>query len=81
MLNKRGQGMSITVIIAAVIGLIVIVVVVAVLTGKLGTFSTTASSQGDCATVCKAAGYNSAGGTAATPGVKNAQGGACFCLY
>ena len=34
MLNKRGQGLSITVIIAAVIGLIIIVVIVAMLTGK-----------------------------------------------
>ncbi len=37
--EKSAQGMSITVIIAAVIGLIVLVVVVAVLTGKLGGFS------------------------------------------
>ena len=82
MFKKRGQGLSITVIIAAVIGLIVLVVVVAILTGKLGTFSTTASSQGDCNAVCKAAGYN--GGAASssadiTPGVKNAQGGTCKC--
>ena len=40
MLGKRNaQGLSITVIIAAVIGLIVLVVVVAILTGKLGGFS------------------------------------------
>ena len=38
MFKKRGQGLSITVIIAAVIGLIVLVVIIAVLTGKLGAF-------------------------------------------
>ncbi len=39
MFKKRGQGLSITVIVAAVIGLIVLVVIVAVLTGRLGGFS------------------------------------------
>ena len=39
MLDKRAQGLSITVIVAAVIGLIIIVVLVMMLTGKLGSFS------------------------------------------
>ena len=39
MFNKRAQGLSITVIVAAVIGLIIIVVLVMMLTGKLGGFS------------------------------------------
>ena len=36
--EKSAQGMPITVIVAAVIGLIIIVVVVMMLTGKLGAF-------------------------------------------
>lgn len=36
--EKSAQGMPITVIVAAVIGLIIIVVIVMVLTGKLGAF-------------------------------------------
>ena len=81
MFKKRGQGLSITVIVAAVIGLIVVVVIVAILTGKLGTFSTTASAQGDCSAVCMAAGYSGGApdSSSPTPGVKNAQGGTCKC--
>ena len=78
--KKSAQGMSITVIVAAVIGLIIIVVIVAVLTGKLGTFSTTASAQGDCSTVCKAAGYSSGEFGGPVPlGMKNALGQPCKC--
>lgn len=62
MFKKRAQGLSITVIIAAVIGLIIIVVVVMMLTGKLGAFgrgtdeSVAGSAQGffsACKDACK----------------------------
>ena len=56
MFKKRGQGLSITVIVAAVIGLIVLVVVVAILTGKLGTFSKGVESAVSCENSCKAIG-------------------------
>ena len=36
--QKRAQGLSINVIIVAVIGLIILVVVIAMFTGRLGTF-------------------------------------------
>ncbi len=39
MMNKRGQGLSITTIIVAAIALIVLVVLVAIFTGRLGIFS------------------------------------------
>lgn len=40
MFKKRGQGLSINVIIIAVVALIVLVVLIAIFTGKLGGFST-----------------------------------------
>ena len=57
MLKKRNaQGLSITTIVVAVIGLIVIVVMVALLTGKLGAFSSGVESAVSCGNVCKAIG-------------------------
>tara|TARA_B100001971_G_C17943033_1_gene408663 strand:- start:125 stop:325 length:201 start_codon:yes stop_codon:yes gene_type:complete len=38
MLNKRGQGLSVTTIIVAIIGLIILVAIILMLTGKLGAF-------------------------------------------
>lgn len=58
MFKKRGQGLSITVIVAAVIGLIIIVVVVMMLTGKLGGFSKGTTSAGSCNTICQALGMD-----------------------
>ena len=56
MFKKRAQGLSITVIIAAVIGLIVLVVVIMMLTGKLGAFGKGVESASSCENTCKAIG-------------------------
>ncbi|MEK6876786.1 MAG: hypothetical protein AABX63_05195, partial [Nanoarchaeota archaeon] len=74
---KRGQGMSITVIVAAVIGLIILVVVIAMLTGKLGGFSKGVSAAGGCDSICKAVGYGG-GGNVNHPELKF-EGTACDC--
>lgn len=59
MMNKKAQGLSLTIIIVAVIALIVLVVLVAVFTGRLGKFSIGVK---DCAAKggkCLEAGRNS----------------------
>ena len=61
MFKKRGQGLSITVIVASVIGLIIIVVVIALLTGKLGGFSKGVESAVSCKNACIAIGHDFSG--------------------
>ena len=59
MLKKRNaQGLSITTIILAVIGIIIIIVLVAMFTGRLGIFSEKLEEQSDvkCPTLCTALG-------------------------
>ena len=53
MLKKKAQGMSIKIIIVAVIGLIILVVIVAMLTGKLGIFTGGIESFGDASKTCE----------------------------
>ncbi len=45
--NKKGQGLSLNVIIVAAIALIVLVVLVAVFTGRIGLFEKTIGSEAD----------------------------------
>ena len=53
MLKKRNaQGLSINVIVAAVIALIILLVLVAMLTGKFGDFSRGVGSLGNPAQLC-----------------------------
>jgi len=52
MLKKKAQGLSITTIIVAVIGLIILVVIVMMITGKLGIFSEGIASFGDASKKC-----------------------------
>ncbi len=71
MLKKRNaQGLSITVIIAAVIGLIIIVVVVMMLTGKLGAFGKGVDEQSNIAKTCSEQGGSIESGTACSSGSK-----------
>ena len=56
MLKKRAQGLSITTIIVAVIGLIILVVIIMMITGKLGAFGKGVSSAASCENACKAFG-------------------------
>ncbi len=79
--NKKSQGSSVGLIVAAVIGLILIVIVVAVLTGKLSYFSEQSkASKLDCGAACRAAGYSGAESTASdTPGIKDGAGAQCKC--
>jgi len=51
--KKRSQGLSITTVVVAVIALIVIVVVVAMLTGKLGIFSSGTQDISSCENTCE----------------------------
>lgn len=56
MLNKKSQSSGITVIIAAVIGLIIMVVLIALLTGKLGNFGKGVDNSATCQNTCNAMG-------------------------
>jgi hypothetical protein len=60
-MNKRGQGISINVIIVAAIALIVLVVLWAIFTGRMGGFTTGVKGTQDCKAACGSAGYD--GGT------------------
>jgi hypothetical protein len=81
MFKKRGQGLSITTIIIAVIGLIILVVLIALLTGRLGGFSKGVEETGSCDVSCKAAGFDGAESTVgtATPGILDSEGNTCEC--
>ena len=57
MLNKRGQGLSITTIIVAVIGLIILAVIITIFTGKFGAFSEGVESVSSCSNTCEAIGW------------------------
>lgn len=58
MMNKRGQGLSITTIIVAALALIVLVVLVAIFTGRLGGFSKGVAETITCQNSCKAFGMD-----------------------
>ncbi len=79
--NKKSQGFSIGLIVAAVIGLILIVIVVAVLTGKLSDFSKESKADKlDCGSACRAAGLTTGVIDASgTPGIKDGAGAQCKC--
>ena len=53
MLKKKAQGLSITTMIVAVIGLIILVVIVAMLSGKLGAFGKGSEKIGNIAKTCE----------------------------
>jgi len=84
MLKKRkSQGLSITTIIIAVVGLIILVVLISLLTGRLGGFSKGVQTTSTCSQVCQTAGYTSGsetpdGGTQ-TPGILESEGKPCTC--
>lgn len=62
MLKKRSaQGLSITTIIVAVIGLVIVVVLIAVFTGRIGSFGTELDKSKTCTSVCTAIGLNPSG--------------------
>ena len=52
MSEKRAQGLSITTIIVAVIGLIILVVIIMMITGKLGAFGKGTEEIGNIAKKC-----------------------------
>tara|TARA_B100001964_G_scaffold8462_1_gene9083 strand:+ start:279 stop:587 length:309 start_codon:yes stop_codon:yes gene_type:complete len=58
MLNKRGQGLSVTTIIVAIIGLIILVAIILMITGKLGAFGEGVSSVASCENSCKSIGWD-----------------------
>jgi hypothetical protein len=71
MFSKRGQGLSINVIISAVIALIVLVVLIAILTGKLGAFGKGAEEAATCDRACSTL------GSKAIPPFQNAEKSSC----
>ena len=75
MLDKRGQGLSITVIVAAVIGLIIIVVLIMMLTGKLGGFSKGVEGAVSCENTCTALGMKVKSPTLTESGCIKTSGG------
>lgn len=56
--KKNAQGLSITTIVAAVIGLIIIVVIIAIMSGRLGSFSSGTEETATCRNNCAAAGMD-----------------------
>lgn len=58
MFKNKAQGLSITTIVSAVIGLIIIVVLIALLTGKLGSFSEGLEKTVTCDSTCDTLGYD-----------------------
>ena len=78
--GKKSQTSSITIIIAAVIGLIILVVIIAMLSGKLGSFGKGAEDANTCNSLCRAAGYTSHDASAPeTVGLKDDAGTQCKC--
>ena len=77
-INKKAQGLPITTIIVAVIGLIILVVIVMMITGKLGAFGEGLKTASSCNTLCKAAGHGSSGGDIDI-GLTDADGKECKC--
>lgn len=61
MFQRRAQGLSINVIIVAVIGLVVLVIIIAIFSGKFGDFSSGVRSIGNPAKLCE--GDEGQGGT------------------
>jgi len=60
MLKKRkAQGMSIRILIVAVIGLIILVVVVGIFTGRINIYSAGVKELTTCENTCKNIGYKS----------------------
>jgi len=52
-MNKKGQGISVNVIIIAAIALVVLVVLIAIFTGRFGLFSTgLGNCPGECKNLC-----------------------------
>jgi len=50
--NRKAQGLSITTIIVAVIGLIIVIVLIAIFTGRIGGFSVGLDESKTCKSVC-----------------------------
>jgi len=67
MMKKKGQGLSLNVIIVAAIALIVLIVLWAIFTGRMGGFSKGVVGTQKCKPACEAAGYSDG----------NAQAGDC----
>ena len=77
--NKKSQGLSITTIILAVIGLMILVVIIALLTGRLGGFSKGVLESGDCSSACQAAGYDGGSTGDGNQGILDSEGNECLC--
>ena len=61
MFKKRGQGLSITVIVAAVIALIILVVLIGIFTGRLNIYSSGVNELTTCKNTCMNIGYDDSG--------------------
>lgn len=59
MLKKRAQGLSMNIIVLAVIGLIILVVLIAIFTGKLNFYTSGVRELTTCENTCKNIGYTS----------------------
>lgn len=80
---KKGQGISVNVIIIAAIALIVLVVLVAVFTGRFGIFATGVDKATTCEEACKALGQEDVvcgdPTSAKIPGFTDKDGFECCC--
>lgn len=60
-MNKKGQGLSINVIIIVAIALIVLVVLIAIFTGRMGNFVKGVDATATCKSSCEAFGMTGTG--------------------
>lgn len=84
--NKKGQGLPLTTIIIAAVGLIVLVVLVAIFTGRIGGFGTgvTQAQKITCSDACIASGFETGSkrtGETCSENLKQIffQGESCCC--
>ena len=86
MLKKRNaDGMSINVIVLAVISLIILVVLIAILTGRIGNFIGTVKESQSCNEICKIKDYSSGKSEPDNNyeillGARDSDGKQCYCL-
>ena len=56
--SRKAQGLSITTIIVAIIGLIILVVLIAIFTGRTNIYSSNVDELTSCKNTCKNIGYD-----------------------
>ena len=84
MLKKRAQGLSIRVIIMAVISLIILIVLITIFSGRLSIFANTVGDSQSCSEICQLRDYSGGKSSPAAlhvvlPGGTDSDGNQCYC--